>query len=48
MDEDVLGPAVALDHLRPTEACVVVRDITGALFVRAMRDEDFLDALGPV
>lgn len=44
-DFDTLGPAVALDHLHPTEACVVVRDVTGAMFVRAITDDDILVTL---
>jgi hypothetical protein len=38
--EDVLGPATALDNLRPGEPCVVVRDAIGQMFVRPVRDED--------
>ena len=37
---EVVASAVALDHLRPTEACTIVRDDTGRLFVRATTDED--------
>jgi len=46
-DEDKVGPAVALSPLRPGQPCMVIRDATGSMFVRAATDEDVLAGLVP-
>lgn len=43
--EQVLGPAHALDELKPGQVCVVILDAAGAMFVRSATDGDALAAL---